>query len=398
MTLTKMSQKEKKRQEVLGYANRLSALLSAKKRLSILEADIWKNFKELEYIQHKIDQKSKKLEETISAIKTIEPKLSEAKKRLNSVEPEKEALENEYLRLQDIQKNLDKKKLDLEENRDHIALLLDDISKAGENIRLLENTNQSIIANSAEADNLVNSNRAKLIHLQDEIEVNINTRKLMEGIKPDSIGNEEFRALQINDENVEAYQAEATDIINRMKDEMAAMTSRISEISSLEAGVIGKIKSLESKIEALKKDISTAKGKEELLSEIEALVKNRKDLTLKLETCRKKKSLLTSEITEIKGELTKETEFKQTCLKNIDRLTMRKKEMENIENIDQEMERIKQRIEDMNMETTGNHSFLQILNRICQETKTHNNSLKTRVDTYLAAMDQYFSLLLLSNP
>lgn len=352
MRQTKTVEKEKRRKEVLDYANRLSAILSARKRLSILEADIWKNFKKLEYIKHKIDQKTRLSEETITSIKEIEPELVETRNLFLKIEPEQKRVETEYLKLLDIQKNLDDKKNEGLKNRKHIAALNADIEKIHENMKIFEGNNREITAKIDEINEHVDSGVEKLEKLRAEIEINKNTKEMMKGIKPESIGDEEFKALMTNDDNIEAYQEEATGIIQKMKDDMSDMKLKIPDFVSRET---------------------------ELTSSIDDI----------------KKQMLASKISAVKESLNREKDIEKGLRESLEYFGGRKQAMDQFEDIDAEMLAMGQRIESVNRAVTGNKNFMKTIDKVKQEIQSLNQSLSGKMDEHLSELNRYINILLI---
>lgn len=395
MRQTKTVEKEKRRKEVLDYANRLSATLSARKRLSILEADIGKSFKKLEYIRHKIDQKTRLSEETITAIKEIEPELVETRNLFLKIEPEQKRLETEYLRLLDIQKNLDDKKNEGIKNRKQIAALNADIEKIHENMKIFEGNNREITAKIDEINEHVDSGEKKLEKLRAEIEINKNTKEMMKGIKPESIGDEEFKALMTNDDNIEAYQEEATGISQKMKDDISDMKLKIPDFVSRETELTSSIDDIKKQINTLKSKKVTGKNRETLLNEINLLKQKHNDLTLNDESDKQEKQMLASKISAAKESLSKEKDIEKGLRESLEYFGGRKQAMDQFEDIDAEMLAMGQRIESVNRTVTGNKNFMKIIDKVKQEIQSLNQSLSGKMDEHLSELNRYINILLI---
>lgn len=395
MTLTQTTEKSDRRKRVIDYANNLNSILSAKKKLSILETNIWSNFKELEYLKHSIDQKSKAIEETLTSIESMEPEILEMRNRFLLVEAEKDSLETKYKRLLDIQQNLDKKNSDVSKYKANILQLKRDIRTIQEQIPNLEYHNEELFAHKEEIKQSFHANIEKLNRLKTEIEAHKNTIRLMEGIKPESIEDDQFRLLLQHDDDVEAYQAEAIDTIKRITDEISAMKSQIAKFASCESELNTRIQSLATKLDELKSEQTTYYDKHSLQVEIDELENRHERLIRTIQIKRQNKQGVISNLSKIKEEILEETEFEKMFLKKFEYLSNRKKQMEEFENIDQAMNALEERISHINSDITVNQYFMEMADMISQDIEALNESLTLKVETYLFNIHQYMHLLLL---
>ncbi len=395
--MTLAQEKERRKKDVLEYANRLSSVLVLKKRRTILEADTWKNYRELEYIKYKITQKGKSIDQAEISIEKIAPELSELKEKFSIIESEKNVLEKEYYRLLDIDQNLDKKRKDAEKNRAMIVELKSGIESSEERIQTLENTFNDIIHKKEQIKNSLKSNREKFERLQTEIEINKNTKQLMESIKPESLSSEEFDLLTTQDENVESYQSEATDMIHKMQNEAADMESRMKSNMSREREVQTNIKIFESRIDYLKRQKTTGRDGESLKAEIDTLLEKQESHTAEIKRCKHKKNKLTSELSKIKERYDSERTLTKQFHDRFEYLTGRKKEMNGFENIQQEMENFEHRIAGISREITGDGNFLKVVNNVKQKMRALINSSSQIMEDYQDEMNRYEHFMLLKH-
>jgi len=394
--MLQMKEKESRRKEVLDYANRLSSVLEVKKRKVILEADIWYNVKEIEHLNYKNEKKQKDIDETIISIKNIEPELFEIKDRFNSIEPEKNRLEDEYKRLLDIQRNLEKKKNDLEKNRAEITKLNSDIIKAEENIKIFEKKNKDVFFQKEEIEKELYSSKEKLERLKTEIDLYKNTKQLMEGIKPESINNDEFNALYAGD-NTDGYKSDVMDITEKIKIQIADMKSQINESYTREKDLNTNIKIFENKIAELETQKTTDKDKKTLKSDIDTLLEKQNALISEIEVNREKKQKQKIELSKIKENLETEIKFEKKFTEKFEYLNKRKQEMDGFEDIEQEMKNLELRKNQNNRDIIGNNNFLKIINRVKQEKESLNKSVTLIIEDVQDKINNYKYLLLLKH-
>lgn len=232
-------------------------------------------------------------------------------------------------------------------------------------------------------------------HLRTEIQAHKDTIRLMEGIKPESIEDDQFRLLLPHNDDVEAYQAEAIDTIQRITNDISAMKSQIAEFESLKSELNTRIQSLAIKIHELKPEHTIDHNKDSLQVEIDELQKRYDRLTETIETNGQTKKQLASELASVKEQIQKETEFEQTFLEKSEYLRSRKKQMEQFENIEQAMNVLEERISHINSGIAGNQYFTQMAEMILKDIESLNESLTLKVEAYLLNIHKYMHLLLL---
>jgi chromosome segregation ATPase len=346
-----------KKQEVLAYANRLSAALISKKRKTILEADTWKCVKELEYIKYKIDQKSKILDQTSRKIKGIEPRLAYMRKQFKQIEPEKMALEAEYERLLDIQINLNQKKIDAQHNQTKISELKVEIDKLKENINVFTGEIERLEADKALFAQQLEANATRVETLRTEIEVNLNSKKLMEGIKPESIDDADFQALMAGDQNAETYQADASDLIHKMKNEIAGMKSKLLDFSTREIQLTDRIDELEKHNDALHSQIQTENDTLSLKSEMDALAEKHAALSSKIDDMQARKATLNAELAEIHAGIEHENQVEAEYHSRMRHLQRRKAEIDALDDVEAHMQTLEAKISDIDRGIRANINF-----------------------------------------
>ncbi len=276
MTLTENSEKANRRKKVIEYANQLNSVFSAKRKLSILETDIWTNFKEQEYLKHTIHQKSKLIEKILAAIEKIEPQVLKMRTRYVQIENKKDALEKKYKNLLDIQKKIADKKLELSNNNSAIAKFNLELGQIDSSLRVLEKQHNEIIARKDKMEESFYANSEKLKGLTTELEVHKNTCALINGFLPESSVNEDPGDPILKNSNGEEYKTEAIDPIEQIQNEIAAMTSEMPVLTIRKSELNETIKSFDNKIAELNVVRKSDRDHNSLKSEITKL-NNKKD-------------------------------------------------------------------------------------------------------------------------
>jgi len=389
--------KELRNKEVLNYAKKLSSFLSAKKKKAILEADTLRNNREIEYISYRIEEVQKHLDEKKSSISEIEPRIAESGDRFTQIQRERQPIEDEYSRLLDIQKNLEKKQADIKEKRSKITHLTTDIHKATEELKELENRDQQALAKKKEIEQEINSHKLRLGRLEEEIEVMTTTRDMLSGKMPESINIEEFPSLQGDEMNIEKYVAEVKKVMKKIENEIPTLKTQIDESYILEDSLSSKKEGLQRRVEDLESNIATDEDKESLITEIDSLSEQQKHLTHEIDINRKEIKNIEPVLMDRENSLKKEREIEINYKERPKYLTKRKQETAAFENIEIEMERLKNKIQRFNVDTEANKNFLDIINKVKEHVELMNMTLETAVKDYNNVFDEYKYILLLAH-
>jgi len=389
--------KELRNKEVLNYAKKLSSFLSAKKKKAILEADTLRNNREIEYISYRIEEVQKHLDEKKSSISEIEPRIAESRDRFTQIQRERQPIEDEYSRLLDIQKNLEKKQADIKEKRSKITHLTTDIHKATEELKELENRDQQALVKKKEIEQQINSHKSRLSRLEEEIEVMTTTSDMLSGKMPESINIEEFPSLQGDEMNIEKYVAEVKQVMKKIENEIPTLKTQIDESYILEDSLSSKKEGLQRRVEDLESNIATDEDKESLITEIDSLSEQQEHLTHDIDINRKEIKNMEPVLMDRENSLKKEREIEINYKERLKYLTKRKQETVAFENIEIEMERLKNKIQRFNVDTEANKNFLDIINKVKEHVESMNMTLETAVKDYNNVFDEYKYILLLAH-
>jgi exonuclease SbcC len=390
-------EKELRNKEVLDYAYKLSSFLSAKKKKAILEADILRNNRETEYINYMIEEVQEHLGEIKIAISEIEPKIAESRDRLIEVQSERKTIEDEYNRLLDIQKNLGKKQSGIEEKKSRITLLTMDIRKATEELRELEHRDRQALARKKEIEQEINSHKSRLSRLKEEIEVMNTTRDMLSGKMPESINFEEFPSLQGDEINIEEYVAEVKEVMKKVKDQIPTLKAQIDETHILEESLFSKKNGLQRRLEVLESNPAVNEDKDSLIMEIDSLSKQREHIAHEIEINRKKIKGIEPTLMDRENRIERERELEIDYEKRLEYLHKRKQETAAFENMEIEMERLKNKIRVFKEDAEVNKNFLDIVNKVKEHVESINMRLETALKDNHNIFNEFTYILLLAH-
>jgi len=385
-----------RKRQVLNYADKLSAFLAAKKKKAILEADILRNNKEIEYIGYRVEEVQKQLDQKNDAISELEPGIAESEERLNQLQCEKQPIEDEYKRLLEIEKNLKEKKGEIEEKKSRIADLAVDIRKGTEELNRLEDRNQQALAQKKEIEEEINSHKLKLSSLEEEIGVMTTTRDMISGKLPDSINIGEFSGLMGDQANIEEYVAEVEGIIEKTANETTTLKAQIEESHTLKKSFSSEKEALQKRVADLESHLTTDRDKDSLIAEVSTLSEQRERLSHEIEGNKEKIKRIEPIIMDHENSLKREREIEINYKERLEYLTKRKQEMSAFENIETEIERLKDRIQKLNVDKGANKNVLDIISNVKGDVESIKASLDSAIKDYDTSFNEFKHILLLS--
>jgi len=383
------------KREVIAYANKLSAFLAAKKKKAILEADLLKNNREIEYLQFGIEETQQKIDQNRRAINEIEPKIAGIRHRLAQVEEEKRPLEDEYKRLLDIQENLEKKREDIHDKESMIARLAMDIGSVAEELEKAREREARMSARKEEIQNQIDSDRSGLSKLEEEVGVMTTTRDLVSGQVPESIDIKEFPSLQSSQANVEQYTKEVKDVMNAMENDIATYKVRIEESRTLDESLSLEKKAFQKSFEELEPKLKTDADKDELSKIVNSLSEQKDRLAIEITGNREEVERIGPVITDRESSLDAERKIVSKIDKRLEYLTERKRAMASLDDIGMEMERLKERIVTSDIGLESNRSFLDIVGKVKQGVESINKALGASIEGYNKALEELGYIILL---
>ena len=388
--------KELRKRLVLNYADKLSAFLTAKKKKAILEADTLRNNKEIQYLGYRVEEAQKQLDQKNDAISELEPGIAESEERLKQLRREKQPIEDEYKRLLEIEKNLEKKKGEIKEKKSRIADLAVDIRKGAEALDRLENRNQQALTRKKEIEEEINSHKSRISSLEEEIGVMTTTRDMIRGNLPDSINIEEFMGLIGDQANIEEYVAEVEGVIEKAANETTALKTRIEESHALEKSFSSEKEALQKRVTDLESHLTTDRDKDSLRVEVITLSEQRERLGHEIEGNKEEIKRIEPIITDHENSLKRERELEINDKEKLKYLTRRKQEMSAFENTETEMERLKDRIQKLNVDKGANKNVLDIISNVKGDVESIKASLDSAIKDYDTSFNEFKHILLLS--
>ncbi|MBW1675560.1 MAG: hypothetical protein JRF30_03315 [Deltaproteobacteria bacterium] len=382
---------ELKKKEILDFVGRVSSYLHAKKKKEILAFEIVNNNKEAEYIRDRIAMVRERLDEKRNAVREIELRLSEPGNKLVSLQYERQAAKDEYARLKDIQRHIEKNPAVLKEKRLQVKDLTQDVRKASKKLEALQSGHQEALARRNQVEEEIKVHKARVGTLEEEIGVMADTRDILNGRMPERIGVDDFPDFQSDDieATVRKYIAEVNGTIDGIGNEISALKVQIDERRIEEEALSPKKARLQRRVEKLGSCITTDKDTESLTAEVRSLEQNCDRLGREIKVKGEELKHIEAGITELENGLKRERELESAFMERLEYLTARKREMDAIENIGNEMGRLKNEIQRLNAEAEANKNFQDITEQVKEAVETINRSLRSAVEGYNQVFMQF---------
>ena len=383
--------------ELIAYINRVGALLSAKKKKAILEADLLKTSRETQYIRLRVEEIQKKIDLDRASLDEITPGLAESKNKLEVLEREKKPLEDEYNHLHDIQVNFEEKRADVENKKAMIERLTMDIENHTKEFEALEDREFRTTARMREIQEGNESNRSKLSALNEEIEVMSTTRDLVSGKIPDFIDIEEFPSLVNADPNSADYESDVKDAMKVMQNDISTFSKDVEKSYDLEKSLHLEQKGLESGLEKLESKTTPGIDKGRLTDEVADLFKRKETLTDEITAYRENISRVQPMVAEQKTRLETERTSNLALDERIRDLKERRQFISTLDDVDVEMQRLRGRIMKSGMGLEANKGCMAVINRVMEDTGAINRKMEMSLEVYGDALLVLQRILLLKH-
>jgi len=383
--------------ELIAYINRVGALLSAKKKKAILEADLLKTSRETQYIRLRVEEIQKKIDLDRASLDEITPGLAASKNKLEVLEREKKPLEDEYNHLHDIQVNFEEKRADVENKKAMIERLTMDIENHTKEFEALEDREFRTTARMREIQEGNESNRSKLSALNEEIEVMSTTRDLVSGKIPDFIDIEEFPSLVNADPNSADYESGVRDAMKVMQNDISTFSKDVEKSYDLEKSLHLEQKGLESGLEKLESKTTPGIDKGRLTDEVADLSKRKETLTDEITAYRENISRVQPMVAEQKTRLETERTSNLALDERIRDLKERRQFISTLDDVDVEMQRLRGRIMKSGMGLEANKGCMAVINRVMEDTGAINRKMEMSLEVYGDALLVLQRILLLKH-
>lgn len=371
-----------RKKEILAFAGNVASYLDAKRKREILGFEVARNNREAEYIRDKIAVVRKRLDEKTDAAGKIERSMSGWEDKLISLRSERQGAEDEYAGLRHIEEDIEKRHAALEEKRQLAKNLREAVRNASEKLKTLRSGEQEALARRNHVGKKVKLQKERLNGLEKEVGVMRVTRDMLKGIIPEAIKDADIPEFEADTVQViiEKYIAEVNETIDGIGNDISELEKKIDEAPAEEKRLSTEKEGLEGRLDELASRISTDEDKESLMAEVSGLEEDHGRLVRDIETNGEELKRIESEMTEVGDGIEVEREFQKNSGERFTYLKAMKAEMDGIDDIEKEIGRLGNEVQRINAEAIADGNFLNIANKVKEQVKSINSSLRSAVD------------------
>lgn len=379
--------RDKRLQKLL---DKVESHLYATKKKQLFETEIRKTTREIEYIDDKIAVARKQLQKTVEANKEIEPRLHKAKRKLSRLQKERETAENEYAMLKAIEREMESKRAILPGIKKQIAHLREDIRESSARFKALQLRQRKTMAEKEYLEKETEALKTKLSGLENEIPVMRNTRDMLAGVMPEGFDADTYHTIQHQgdlESTIANYADEVNEQIERLKKEATELNTQIDEKHAREKLLLSEKENLQSKIEDIVAELGGEAKKSPILNELNRLRDKKELFVAECYRMMKEVTRLDAGIKNLDDALEQGRKLQSESMERYRYLVLRKQEMDEVDNIDAEIERLQNEIQRHNTDSYINNKLIGITNDIKQDVVSMNAKLRSAVEEYNKQFD-----------
>ncbi|HIJ58053.1 MAG TPA: hypothetical protein HPP41_00090 [Deltaproteobacteria bacterium] len=365
--------------------DKVTSHLYATKEKQLFEAEIRKTIREIEYIKDKITVARKQLQKTVAANKEFEPRLQEAARKLSRLQKDRETAETEYAKLKAIEEDMEGKRATLPGIRNKIVHLREDVRKSSLRFEELQLRHREALAEKEHLVKETGALKTKLSRSENEIPLMRNTRDIFAGVMPEGFDADTYHAIQDQgdlEKTIANYVDKVNEQIETLKKEASELSTQIDEKRSLQRSLVSKKEHLQKKIEDLTADVGGEVNKSKIVNELNRLQEEKKRFTRESNRMMKELNRLDVKIKSLDDELEQGEKLERDLMKKYTYLASRKQEMDEFDNIDAEIERLQNEIQNHNTDSNINDKLIEITNDIKQDVGLMNRKLQFAIEEY----------------
>lgn len=146
----------------------------------------------------------------------------------------------------------------------------------------------------------------------------------------------------------------------------------------------------------LEPNLTTDVNKESLTKEVDSLSERKEKLISEIDENTRESRRLNTIMANHENGLKREKETEINYKESLEYLTRRKQEMAAFENIETETEKLKGKIQQLNVDTGSNKNFLDIIKKVKEDVESINMTLDTAARGYDTVFNEFKHLLLIS--
>lgn len=365
------------------FIEEVSTQLSVRREIDTLSARIPREDIEIGYLTFKGETALKRLDETQEAIDDIVARKPEFQEEIGRIRRQRQSAIEAYDRLKGKETRVAGILDDLPGMRNEIEEMEKGIRKASEELAALQENHEKLLHWKEILDQECSDFRAEIKSVEEETAVMKTTRDIIGGSRPDTIDSDVFDSLQDDvAATVEAYLEEMGDETDNIKGDITRLDGQLADEETKEKTLRTKKTDLQALLDDLRTQVEPSPDKDALEAEVDALKKNENEIASNTREAREEIRLLEPELETLDRTAAVEREGLDSVERRISDLMPIKQEMSKFDNLDREIERLKNETVRLIVDSQADRAQGDVIGTINSEMESTRRQLLASIDTY----------------
>lgn len=365
------------------FIEEVSTQLSVRREIDTLSARIPREDIEIGYLTFKGETALKRLDETQEAIDDIVARKPEFQEEIGRIRRQRQSAIEAYDRLKGKETRVAGILDDLPGMRNEIEEMEKGIRKASQELAALQENHEKLLHRKEILDQECSDFRAEIKSVEEETAVMKTTRDIIGGSRPDTIDSDVFDSLQDDvAATVEAYLEEMGDETDNIKGDITRLDGQLADEETKEKTLRTKKTDLQALLDDLRTQVEPSPDKDALEAEVDALKKNEDEIASNTRETREEIRLLETELETLDRTAAVEREGLDSVERRISDLMPIKQEMSKFDNLDREIERLKNETVRLIVDSQADRAQGDVIGTINSEMESTRRQLLASIDTY----------------
>lgn len=365
------------------FIEEVSTQLSVRREIDTLSARIPREDIEIGYLTFKGETALKRLDETQEAIDDIVARKPEFQEEIGRIRRQRQSAIEAYDRLKGKETRVAGILDDLPGMRNEIEEMEKGIRKASQELAALQENHEKLLHRKEILEQECSDFRAEIKSVEEETAVMKTTRDIIGGSRPDTIDSDVFDSLQDDvAATVEAYLEEMGDETDNIKGDITRLDGQLADEETKEKTLRTKKTDLQALLDDLRTQVEPSPDKDALEAEVDALKKNEDEIASNTRETREEIRLLETELETLDRTAAVEREGLDSVERRISDLMPIKQEMSKFDNLDREIERLKNETVRLIVDSQADRAQGDVIGTINSEMESTRRQLLASIDTY----------------
>lgn len=374
-----------------NIVERVGHQLHTRKNRDILLSAIEAGAREIEHTEGRIALARAELESMQGAIERLQRQGSDSRRKSERLRADREQAEEEFLKLKDVARNMDKKLAALPQMREKAIKLRAEVQRTNRRLDALRSDRRDARQRKQNLEEDCKALKDKGTPIEQEIAVMQNTFTILTGQRPENFDPETFKAIQDNvEKKAEDFTREMTGEIDKLKEETRSLEARLADKMRGQKPIVAQETELREALDELKARMDEKKSPAALQTEVEKLKDQEKKLRPDLDEKKNDIQGFESAIATVIKRIKEEEELKSQLDERLAYLKPRQEEVRRLgDNVVEEIQRLKDKTGKLKSVAKGNSTAHETVKGVIGELEPLKREMVACIEGY----DQRFSEL-----